>query len=104
MTEPNLCRHGYPMNWINQEDCGYDDAPDGATVTDLHELERFTMSGGGLVILTNKVDNEDCLVGRTVNIDGKPYDIRGYESCLIPGHGKRHCRCFKATGVLVREC
>jgi hypothetical protein len=95
------CRHGYSLPWRNQIDCSYDDRPDGATVADLQELDRFEISGRGTVILVDKIDNERGIVGRTVRIGGVEHRVEGYESCLIPGHDRGHCRCFAGTGLLV---
>ena len=97
----HTCEHGYPTRFSRTErPCPYDQ-PDGATLTDLHELDRFEITGKGTVICTENIANKTALRGRTVNIDGTPYRIRAFESCLIPGHDEAHCTCFGGSGLLV---
>jgi hypothetical protein len=76
------------------------------------ELERFTIKDRGTMIMVPPVDllREELkeLVGQTVEIDGKLYDVRGYEDCLVNHHKvvDGHfvaVACWKPLGLLVKE-
>lgn len=97
-----FCKHGFPLKFERTDrECPYDQ-PDGATVTDLHVLDTFEITGRGTSYLVESLANKRALIGRMINLDGVPMVVTSFESCLIPGHDEGHCQCFRATEILAK--
>jgi hypothetical protein len=71
------------------------------------ELDRFTITGRGTVIVVPPVDFlPKELVGELVDIDGMIYRVRAYEDCLVKHwdlETKEQLPCWKPLGLLVSE-
>lgn len=72
---------------------------DGASVEELPELDRFTITGRGTCLITVPLFNRAAMKGREVTVGGQRVRVRAVEDCLVGTHHTGACS--KPTGLLV---